>query len=283
MQNYNLHTHSNFSDGKSTLREDIESAIALGFDTLGLSDHCHLPFSNTFAIQDGMMDKYIDELNSLKKEFCGRITVLSSLEMDYVPQTVTDFDGIKTKYNLDYLIGSVHLIGHQSDAEQIWFIDGPDYRIYDAGLEKFFGGDIRRGVKAFFDQSNEMIEREKFDIIGHFDKIKMHNRGRYFSEDEKWYRNHVLEELELIREKGLIAEINTRGLYKKRSTDFYPSTWVFPIMHEMGIPVVIGSDAHHCSELNLVFAEATEALKAAGYRSLAMFENGRWTERGIDE
>ena len=73
-----------------------------------------------------------------------------------------------------------------------------------------------------------------------------------------------MESLTLIKEKSLIVEINSRGIYKKRSDDFYPSTWIFPIMKEMKIPVIISSDAHHYSELTLCFKEAEEALRNAG-------------------
>ena len=76
------------------------------------------------------------------------------------------------------------------------------------------------------------------------------------------------------KEKSLIVEVNTRGIYKKRSTDFYPSTWILPIMREMNVPVVISSDAHLPSELTLCFKEAEEALKAVGYKETMCFRNG---------
>ena len=126
-----------------------------------------------------------------------------------------------------------------------------------------------------------MIENEQFDIIAHFDKIKMHNRDRYFHEDESWYRNLALETLDLIREKGLIMEINTRGIYKKRYNGFYPSPWLMEEACKMHIPAIISADAHHFSEITLEFAAAEEALKKAGYRSVVNFKNGRWVEVAI--
>ena len=126
-----------------------------------------------------------------------------------------------------------------------------------------------------------MIDTEEFYIVGHFDKIKMHNRDRYFLEEDKWYRDLLMETLTLIKEKSMIVEINTRGIYKKRSTDFYPSTWVLPIMREMNIPVVISSDAHHPSELTLCFKEAEDALKAAGYKETICFKDGVFSGRGL--
>ena len=47
-----------------------------------------------------------------------------------------------------------------------------------------------------------MMLTQKPDIIGHFDKIKMHNQDRYFSEDEPWYRDLVMELLDTILKQG---------------------------------------------------------------------------------
>ena len=79
-------------------------------------------------------------------------------------------------------------------------IDGPRYERYDEGLNRLFGGDIRAGVRAYFHQQNAMLERNRPTIVGHPDKIVMHNRDRYFHEDEPWYRDLALETIHLIHE-----------------------------------------------------------------------------------
>ena len=262
MQLYNLHTHSIFSDGKSTPEEVVIGAINQGLKVLGFSDHSPVPFENSFAIINNEVQNYVATVKSLKEKYKDQIEILCSMEMDFIPGIVNNFKETKESLGLDYLIGSVHLVGN--DINRLWFIDGSKYEIYDEGLFNYYDGDIKKGVRAFFHQYNEMIETEEFDIVGHFDKIKMHNRGRYFSEEDKWYRNYLMETLALIKEKSLIVEINTRGIYKKRSDDFYPSTWLFPIMKEMNIPVIISSDAHKAEELTLCFKEAEEALRDAG-------------------
>lgn len=264
IQNYNLHTHSIYSDGKSQLREHVEEAIRQGLTVLGFSEHSPLPFVNTFSVTD--MPGYTAEVARLKEEYRDRIGLYCALEADYIPGVSECFATTKERYNLDYLIGGVHLIGQSANSEELWFIDGPRWEVYDAGLEKFFGGDIRKAVRSFFDQSNKMIEGECFDIIAHFDKIKMHNRDRYFHEDERWYRSLAMETLDLIREKDLIIEVNTRGIYKKRYDGYYPSPWLLAEAHKMGVPAIISSDAHHYSELTLEFEGAAQALLQAGYR-----------------
>lgn len=278
MQNFNLHTHSIYSDGKSQPREIVEEAIRQGLTTLGFSEHSPLPFDNNFSVKSADMPKYVAEIAQLKAEFKGKIDIYCGLEADYLTGVSEPFAVTKEKYHLDYLIGGVHLVGQSANPDEIWFIDGPKWEVYDEGLQKFFDGDIRRAVRRFFEQSNEMIENEPFDIIAHFDKIKMHNRDRYFHEDEPWYRKLALETLDLIREKGLIMEINTRGIYKKRYNGFYPSPWLMEEACKMHIPAIISADAHHFSEITLEFEAAENALKKAGYRSMVNFKDGKWIE-----
>ncbi len=302
MQNFNLHTHSVYSDGKSQPHEIVEEAIRQGLTTIGFSEHSPLPFDNTFSVKSADMPRYVAEIAQLKEEFKGQIDMYCALEADYLTGVSEPFAVTKEKYHLDYLIGGVHLVINPAlrqaqgpaktkviepvempaiSANEIWFIDGPKWEVYDEGLQKFFNGDIRRAVRRFFDQSNEMIENEQFDIIAHFDKIKMHNRDRYFHEDEPWYRKLALETLDLIRQKGLVMEINTRGIYKKRYNGFYPSPWLMEEACKMGVPAIISADAHHFSEITLEFAAAEEALKKAGYRSVVNFKNGRFIEIGL--
>ena len=299
MQNFNLHTHSVYSDGKSQPREIVEEAIRQGLTTIGFSEHSPLPFDNTISVKSADMPRYVAEIAQLKAEFKDKIDIYCALEADYLTGVSEPFAVTKEKYHLDYLIGGVHLVIDPAlrqaqgpakskviepvempaiSADEIWFIDGPKWEVYDEGLQKFFNGDIRRAVRRFFEQSNEMIENEQFDIIAHFDKIKMHNRDRYFHEDEPWYRKLALETLDLIREKGLVMEINTRGIYKKRYNGFYPSPWLMEEACKMGIPAIISADAHHFSEITLEFEAAEEALKKAGYRSVVNFKDGHWVE-----
>ena len=278
MQNFNLHTHSIYSDGKSQPREILEEAVRQGLTTLGFSEHSPLPFDNNFSVKEANMPKYVAEIAQLKAKFKGKIDIYCGLEADYLTGVSEPFAVTKEKYHLDYLIGGVHLVGQSANPDEIWFIDGPKWEVYDEGLQKFFDGDIHRAVRRFFEQSNEMIENEPFDIIAHFDKIKMHNRDRYFHENEPWYRKLALETLDLIREKGLIMEINTRGIYKKRYNGFYPSPWLMEEACKMHIPAIISADAHHFSEITLEFAAAEEALKKAGYRSVVNYRDGHWVE-----
>lgn len=277
-QPFSLHTHSIYSDGKSTPDEMLEEAVRQHLTSIGFSEHSPLPFYTNFSVKTDKMPDYVTHIKSLAQHYNNVINVRCGLEADYIPTVTEQFSKTKQHYGLDYIIGGVHLIGNTANPDEIWFIDGPKYEIYDAGLQKFFGGDIKRAVKTFYQQTNEMLENEEFDIIAHFDKIKMHNRNRYFTEDEKWYRDLALETLNLIAEKGVIMEINTRGIYKKRCPDLYPSPWLIKEACQKHIPVMISSDAHHFSELTLEFETAVKALLEAGYKTVTSIGNGNRQE-----
>ena len=275
MTGFNYHTHSNFSDGGKPAENYIQEAIRQGMTDLGFSDHAPMPFKNTFSIQSGNYESYCLEINRLKDVYADKLNIFLGLEIDFIPGMMEDFAGLIHQGKLDYSIGSVHLIG-QGNAENLWFTDGPKIETYDSGLNTFFGGDIRKAVKAFYSQTNQMIVSQKFDVIGHFDKVKMHNQNRYFTEDEKWYVELVFETLDLIRQKGIIVEVNTRGIYKKRSDSFFPSDFILQRMRALNIPVIISSDAHQPEELQCLFGDAVKAVRVAGYNEIMRFTKEGW-------
>ena len=247
----NFHTHSNYCDGKATLREMVDFAVAHGFTALGFSGHCPLPFENTYSITD--YEGYCNEVRVLKEEYKDRINIHLGLEIDYVPGMLEDFSPLIEQGSLEYTIGSIHLIPPQGitprDGNDLWMIDGSRYQTYDEGLMRHYGGDIRRGVRAYFHNENAMQERNHPTVVGHPDKIVMHNRDRYFHEDEPWYRDLALETIHLIKELDLICEINTRGIYKGRHADYYPGKWIIQEMKVLRIPVIVSTDAHAPEDL----------------------------------
>ena len=85
----NFHTHSNYCDGKATLREMVDFAVAHNFTALGFSGHSPLPFDNTYSITD--YKGYCNEIRALKEEYADRIEISLGLEMDYVPGMLEDF------------------------------------------------------------------------------------------------------------------------------------------------------------------------------------------------
>jgi histidinol-phosphatase (PHP family) len=271
----NHHTHSLYSDGSSQPEEYILEAIAKGFNILGFTEHSPLPFENTFSFKQESKEEYGALIQNLKQKYSSQIAVYAGMEMDYIPGMSENFSKVKAEYKLDYLIGSVHLVKPENN-EELWFTDGPDYKTYDNGLNQLFGGDIKKAVTTYYHQLNAMIESQHFDIIGHFDKIKMHNRDRFFREDEAWYQSLVSETLSLIEDRDIIVEVNTRGIYKQRSETTYPGLDILKQIKMLRIPVMVNSDAHKPHELDGEFGYGFSILKEAGIDEVVYFKGNGW-------
>jgi histidinol-phosphatase (PHP family) len=279
MSLFNLHTHSNFCDGTGEPEEYILTALEKSFHTLGFSSHAPVPFKNNFAIKDDAeLERYCRTIRKLQAGYRGRISILLGLELDYIDGISRDFMEFRQTCGLDYTIGSVHLVRNEKN-EGLWFIDGAKIESYDEGLKNVFGENIREAVGAYYHQLSQMLLTQKPDILGHFDKIKMHNRNRFFHEDEPWYRRLVMELLDLAEKTGVIIEINTRGIYKKRSDDLYPGQWILKEMVKKDIPVTLSADAHRPEEIDGYYAETLEILGEIGFKSLVCLSERGWEEQ----
>lgn len=272
MNLFNLHTHTHFCDGKNPPEEYVTQAIDMGFHTLGFSGHAPVPFENHFAIKEEKLGEYFQSIRDLRLKYKDAIQILLALEIDYIPGITKNFAEFQKLGNLDYVIGGVHLIKNQ-DKEGLWFIDGPLQEKFDEGLKTIFNGHAIKGVKAYFNQLLEMIATQKPDIIAHLDKIKMHNKERFFSTEDQWYKDLVWKTLQYIsNETDCIVEVNTRGLYKKRCDTYFPGPEILEQIHHLKIPITLSSDAHKPEELNKYYYQALELLKDIGFKEIIYFK-----------
>ncbi len=269
---FNYHTHSWYCDGSSPLEEYIIEAVKQNFLSLGFSGHAPLPFESDFAISEEQLPAYCEEVNHLKEKYRNQLPVFLSLEMDYIPKVSTDFSVFKKQYHLDYTLGSVHLVSNDTK-EGLWFIDGSKIETYDNGLSNVFDGDIRAGVAAYYNQIMDMLATQKPDVVGHVDKIKMNNKNRFFSTQDEWYKALIQKTIAVIEQQHTIVEVNTRGIYKGRCEELFPSIDILESLCHRDIPVTISTDAHKPDEISMLFAETREVLQDIGFKKLAVFNN----------
>ncbi len=275
----NYHTHTNYCDGKASAEEMVLKAISLGCSDLGFSSHAPLQIKNTWSMVMDKMCKYCNDISSLKEKYRGDINIFLGLEYDFIYNKSFEFKEIKDKFNIDYGIGSVHLVCGENS--EIWFIDGPSSN-YRKGVEIAFDGDVKKAIKSYYTQLKDMIKTQEFDIIGHFDKVKVNNKESLFCINENWYKQEVEETLCLIKERGLIVEANTRGIYTNKYNGLYPEYDILKKCFSMNIPVVVSTDAHKTDDLNKSFFDTVSLLKEIGYDSLMRFNGKEWYPQKIN-
>lgn len=263
---YNFHTHSHYDDGKEKLEDYVESAVEKGLKALGFSAHAPLEDGREWSLPTNMLEPYCNEVKTLKTKYKDKIDLYLGLEMDFIPGVKENFSELKKRFDLEYNIGSIHLVKNAKTGE-LWFIDGPEAG-YKKGIEETFNDDIKSAIGNFFEQSCVMIENEKPHIIGHLDKVKMHNKGRFFSEKESWYQEMVDKLLNVIAQNNTIVELNTRGKYTGKTDAFFPSIEILEKCYMQKIPVMVNADAHKPEQVNMLFDEAVMLLRDIGFKEM---------------
>lgn len=271
----NFHSHCDFCDGRAAMERFVHYAVAKKFTAFGISSHAPIPFDSRWAMKKDDIPDYIQEFKRLQVKYADSISLYLGLEIDYFPEEKTAvFDAVKN-LPLDYRIGSIHYIDAFPDGTR-WIIDGNAHALKVA-TEQLYDNDIKKAVKRFFEVSEEMIQHASFDIIGHMDKI-VPNASEFsdFDINAKWYKDLMSSIFTLIKEKGIIVEINTKSLFGRGMT--FPNQLFFKQMHEMKIPVMVNSDCHFPDKVSDSFEETYAMLEAAGFKSVMGMVNGKWEE-----
>jgi histidinol-phosphatase (PHP family) len=266
----NYHSHCNYCDGKGTLADFAAKGQSLNLQSMGFSSHAPVPFDVKWAMQNDDLPNYLDEIEKLQKH--SAIQLYKGLEVDFVPGKVSPND---FKDKLDYTIGSIHFVEYFPDGRP-WEIDGSPI-VFKHGLKEIFNNNYKDAVTRYFQLTREMIDQACPTIVGHLDKIKIQNHeGEFFSESDPWYQHEITETLNKIADAGAVVEINTRGIYQKKSHTTYPSPWIIELMRLRHIPITVSSDAHQTDDLINQFEETASLLFTLGYRKISILKDGSW-------
>ena len=252
----------------------VRQAEQLGMRSLGFASHGPLPFPSNWCMKPENFEAYRAQIREMDLQ--TEVELYAGLEVDFIPGEIGPQD---FRDRLDYTVGSIHFVDAFGDTR--WEADNTLAQ-FKEGLEKIFDNDIRKAVARYFELMRQMLETSPPDILGHMDRIKMHNSKEFFfDEQEKWFLDEVAHTLEVAARKGVMVEVNTRGLYKKRSLSSYPGTFGLKRLAELGIPVMLASDAHHVDDLTGLFSETIQDMMKAGIRSMVQLRGGVWTEVSV--
>jgi len=257
----NLHTHTTYVDGKLSAEEMIHAAIEKGFDSLGFSEHAHVIFDEHYSLSPDKTAKYINEINTLKKEYANDIEIFLGLEVDY-------FTAWPVKYDLDYALGTAHhiIVKDETGKDKFVTIDAGEQSQRQI-VETYFDGDYFSFTEAFFATITDIAKVTNADIIGHFDLVTKYNyNNSIFDENHPRYLNAAIGAMEEILKTCKVFEINTGTMYRFQKPEPYPSKRLIEELFKRGGEVILGSDSHDGNSLGHLFDEMSELLKSIGYK-----------------
>ncbi len=100
-----LHAHSTYSDGKHTLEQMVQAAIAQGFQYLGITDHSKTAVY-AYGLSEGRVLQQQAEIDRLNIQYAP-FKVFKGIESDILPDGLLDYDESILK-TFDFIIASVH-------------------------------------------------------------------------------------------------------------------------------------------------------------------------------
>lgn len=253
----------------STLREIVESAIAAGYHTFGITEHAprveperlydeERALGWDVAHLDRLFREYAAELRKLSAEYAGAISILRGFEAEVVPEDayVEVMRSYLDELRFDYMVGSVHWVnGHIIDYKREHF---------DSAMA--LSGSLEQLAVAYYQALQEMILQLRPKVIGHFDLIRK-NAPDEESVSTAAVRKAALQALEAARHTGAILDVNTAG-YRKGLGRPYPAPWIIRAAREMGIGLCFGDDSHRSTEVGVGIEDAREYLIGLGVTHL---------------
>lgn len=272
----NYHVHSDYCDGKNTLEEMVVAGIAAGLTSMGLASHLPLPFANDWTMKAENLDSYLQAVRHLKNKYAKEIELYCGLEIDYFidRQDISEL-GKQILPELDYVIMSVHTMGNTRGNVVNYIDESPTD--FDLGIAKYYHGNPRTFIEAYYQGIAELAEKFEPDILGHIDLIKKYNQdNRFFNEQEAWYQEAVKHCLDRIAQTKTRMEINTGANLRIPGVGRYPSDWMIPEMRKRNIPITFGGDSHTVDGITFEYDEAEAFIKKCGYKEYWILKRGRW-------
>ena len=250
------HMHTPLCQHATGPMEDyIERGIERGLRAVGFSDHNPLPdgLGANVRMKESELDYYVQRVLDLRYQYRGKIDVLLGLELDYIPGLEPYLEKQIARYPWDYIIGSVH------------YMD-PDCRV--GSWSRHFTADVDEHYARYFQLMRQLAASGLCDILAHFDVVKRTGHAPTPRALEEAKRT-----LEAIAPTGLCIEINTSGYRHPELPEPqpYPSLPLALHAHQLGIPLLVNSDAHAPDQVAMKFAEMESWLKQNNCRRLVQF------------
>jgi DNA polymerase (family X) len=110
-----VHMHTTASDGRNSIREMAEAALAAGYAYIAITDH-----SKNLAMTNGLDEKraleHIERIGEVDRELEGRIRVFAGIEVDILADGALDLND-EVLAQMEVVIASVHTRFEQSREE----------------------------------------------------------------------------------------------------------------------------------------------------------------------
>lgn len=239
IQKINLHTHTELcKHAVGTVDDYCAAALDQGFSILGISDHGPFP-NNQYGgsrMSFSQLGMYRNLIEQAKHKYKG-LELFAGAEVDVTPEFGINYlkEVYLGEHHFDYLIGAVHFVPSTDPEESLW---GTCHELSLPMARKFMDANIA------------LIESGIFTLIAHPDI--------FATKCQSWTPDHAAMSRDLIQsaiDHDIFLEINAYGMRKPKAVYEDGERWQYPwrqfweLAAEMGVRMVIGTDAHRPVDL----------------------------------
>jgi histidinol-phosphatase (PHP family) len=268
----NAHTHTTYCDGRSDVRTLVSKAQALGFVSLGFSEHGYQNFDQDYSMSVESQRAYIAELRALQKKHGDR-GILPKIHVGLEQDALVPRDQkAVNRAQFDFIIGSTHYLSDKMDGKKE-AVDGPR-ELLTRFVREVFGGDAEELARAYYRLLGESVKTDKPDIIGHFDVVRKHAKVIGLDTARPAYRRAALDALETAFSGCKLLEVNTGNIARGYDTLPYPAGFLLDAWREMGGEITLTSDCHNAEHLDCAFAQSLAMLRRMGFKRLLRLGTG---------
>ncbi len=260
-----LHTHTNHSHARDSVREMFEAGQGKGLLVQGFSEHSPRPLGYDYPSEyrdhlAATFEEYIAEVTELKAEQAPKgITVLLGLEVDWLEDELDYIRAMIAAHDYDYLIAGIHFLGK-------WGFDADAADWARLSREEKFAL-----YERYYRTMAKMAQTGLFHIVAHPDLIKI-----FSVEDFRaWLELPesmalVREALTAVRDAGMAMEISIAGT-RKPCREIYPGPKILRAARELGLPITFASDSHATEHVAWNFEALADYARAEGWTESLVF------------
>ncbi|WP_053367731.1 histidinol phosphate phosphatase domain-containing protein [Bacillus sp. FJAT-27245] len=267
----------------------LQEAKRKGLSEVGIVDHLYR-FHETRAYFEQHMDICDTELGNLQRTWLNQvmtesmedfvrtisgakerwaaegITLRLGIEADYFPGGEEELAGLLSRFEWDYVIGSVHFFNG-------WGFDNPETQ------HLFANYDLEELYSNFFAVVEKAIRSGLFNFVAHLDNLKVFN----YRPDESVLLRHYERIGRALLETDTATEINAGLYYRYPVKEMCPSPKFLEILANMGVAITTSSDSHFPDDIGNYVDMNTKHLLELGVGEIATFEKRKRIMKPIRE
>nr|WP_307991196.1 histidinol-phosphatase HisJ family protein [uncultured Niameybacter sp.] len=251
------HTHSKYSfDGHENINNMCEEAIRKGLKEIAITDHYDMFRDEKYSRKLDVANLYTD-IAKAKEIYADRLIVRAGIEVGQPQASPEEYKDFLSKYDLDFIIGSVHNL---EDA-------------FDVGEYEFSKIDICKVYEHYLEYLMELATYYDFDVMGHITypmRYACEQLGIY--PDMNQFKEPIEALYKILISRGKGIEVNASGFFQRMGMSM-PDLDLLKLYKACGGEIItIGCDAHRLKHIGFTVKEGLEVIKAAGFNKITTFE-----------